>query len=339
MGETSGLSEDVSVLCSAAPPFRLLWASAAWLSVFGFTRDEILIRDLRCIEGKTINEAAAQAIIRAVCAQMPVGFTCVSYTKRGVAVKHRVQIVPITPADGSSTTIFRAISTVLDEPTWFSRLLASPERKRQRVGPPPRFGLASPALSEHARVITTAVPPYSVLWASPEWLQLCSFSAVQVLGQTLKCIQGPQTSREAISGLMGAVRSQQPVRGVTLVNYDADGRAFQHVVDVEPMIGSHSQVVAFMASSRQVHLQELAPLAAAESGLDVLASFAGGAGGLFECDVPLGAQESVHGAASEQGGEEVEIWDERVEELLHSWEKLSVHRAAHEGPRRQAAWA
>jgi len=184
---------------------------------------------------------------------------------------------------------------------------------------PLRFGLASPSLSEHARVVTQAEPPYSVLWASPEWLLLCNFSAVEILGCTLKCIQGPQTSREALGALMAAVRNGECVRNIALVNYDAHGRAFQHVVDVETVKSRRGAVAAFVASSRQVQLQDRSLVR--REPLDALCAVAsncvGGVGDGFDGEVLL----DEPAAPPEQ---DVDVWDEQVESLLCSWERVSL---------------
>ena len=38
-------------------------------------------------------------------------------------------------------------------------------------------------------VITHGHAPYHVVWASPAWLELCGFTAGELLGKTLQCIQ------------------------------------------------------------------------------------------------------------------------------------------------------
>ena len=185
---TIPVSDKVSVLCSAAPPFKICWASQAWLDLFGFTCAEALMRDLRCIQGEATDAAAAQAILQSVWAGASMSFACVNYYRSGRQIPHRVTVVPIAPADGGHTTLFRAISQPIgDGPAdasgaSMSSPLQCPLQKRQRLAQPPaaplRFGLFSPLFSEHARVITQSEPPYSVVWASAEWLQLCNFGAL-----------------------------------------------------------------------------------------------------------------------------------------------------------------
>lgn len=302
------------------------------------------MRDLRCIQGATTDKAAAQAIVRAVKAQAPLTFTCINYTRLGTQVLHSVTIVPIAPAYGHRTTLFRATSQPVAE-----RMAAELHgSKRKRLGQPNdalsvletqfpsplRFGLANPMLSEHARVVTQSEPPYSVVWASPEWLALCKFSAVEILGRTLKCIQGPHTSAKAVGALMQAVRDQESVHGISLVNYDAMGRPFQHVLDIDT-ITSQGRVTAFMASSREVHLQEVWPSSAVSSGLNTLCADE-------EIESLDELLDMTAQASAERLQEEVEVWDDEIESVLYSWERLSLKcgQPGQRHDRRQpAAWA
>ena len=50
------------------------------------------------------------------------------------------------------------------------------------------------------------------MWASEAWLRLCEYRTPQVLGHTLEIIQGPRTSKESVSQLMGAIRWESPSR-------------------------------------------------------------------------------------------------------------------------------
>ena len=101
---------------------------------------------------------------------------------------------------------------------------------------------------------------------------------------------------------MESVRACTPVSGLEIVNYDADLRPFQHVLDVAPVAASgSSRVVAFRATSSNVRLAETPELDKVEQ-------------------VALALAELRAGDA-----EEVEIWNEAVEELTISWEKACVH--------------
>ena len=96
--------------------------------------------------------------------------------------------------------------------------------------PPPPSGSDLPTVSTTARGV--------VVRTNQAWCQLCGYTESEVVGRTLKCIQGPGTDQVALRQLMEAVQAGRPVR-VTLVNYASDGSAFRHVVDVVPESCGH----------------------------------------------------------------------------------------------------
>ncbi|KAL1522224.1 hypothetical protein AB1Y20_021861 [Prymnesium parvum] len=350
------VTDEVAVICCVAPPFRICWASQDWLNMFGFSRSEALMRDLRCIQGESVDLDTIEAILRAVRTCTQLSFNCSNFTRFGEEIRHRVTITPILSADSKHPSLFRATSDssgrssedTLSAGREESIYRPSPILKRQCLGQKEcaelfcdddedgdqlRFGLANPALSGHARVVTQGEPPYAVLWASPEWLSLCKFSAAQLLGRTMKCIQGPQTDKDAVATLMRAVRNQESLHGITLVNYDSSGRPFQHVVDVDT-IKSGSKVVAYVAMSREVRLQDVWPMMTRSSGLDMLYldddEDEDGDGlfqGLLQGEVTLGTALLNAGNVSD---EEVETWDDEVESLLYSWERFGLEMRMHQ---------
>jgi hypothetical protein len=40
-------------------------------------------------------------------------------------------------------------------------------------------------------VLTRAQAPYPIVWASEGWLDVCGYSAAEIIGMTMKLIQGP----------------------------------------------------------------------------------------------------------------------------------------------------
>ncbi len=93
--------------------------------------------------------------------------------------------------------------------------------------------LPSGACGEYS-VITTGGPSHKVLWASPSWLALCEFGPCELVGRSLRLIQGPGTDANVVRALMKGVREEQPTR-VTLINYSKNMRPFKHTLLVVPV--------------------------------------------------------------------------------------------------------
>lgn len=177
---------DVSVLCSAQPPFAVEWVSRGWCELSGFSQAEALGKDLRCIQGPATDPEAVRRLMIAVQEQRARHEEeFVNYTAAGKPFRHRVVLTPIRAPEGCSVVLFRADSFDVNMLELERTQDETPTKRRRKASQPAtvspvRFELALPALSGHAQVLTQAAPPYAVLWASQEWLSLCGFSAAQV---------------------------------------------------------------------------------------------------------------------------------------------------------------
>eukprot|EP00900_Chrysochromulina_parva_P025423 jgi/Chrpa1/7514/Chrysochromulina_OHIO_Genome00017823-RA len=103
----------------------------------------------------------------------------------------------------------------------------------------------------YVQVIMAAEEPFQIVWASEAWLSLCEYRAPQVLGHTLDLIQGPYTSKAAVTKLLTAIRKGEPVR-VSMINHTRTGRPFSHTLQVEPLRDSRGGVQCFQATSSDV---------------------------------------------------------------------------------------
>jgi len=110
-------------------------------------------------------------------------------------------------------------------------------------------GLNYPGLN--MAVLTTVEPPFEVIWASEEWLHFCGFREDEIVGQTLKLIQGPGTERAAIDQLMESVNRTE-VFTTTLFNYTKRGIPFYHKLTIEPLIDPQGNAQLFKASSESI---------------------------------------------------------------------------------------
>jgi len=123
-----------------------------------------------------------------------------------------------------------------------------------------QFGDSNPApaavdpTNELPSVVCKSEPPYSVVYANSAWEQLCGWSSHEMLGVSLRCLQGPATDQAAIEGLMAAVRKQEACTVPNLINYDKRKRPFSHSVEITPIASPSGRTDHFRATSHQVRL-------------------------------------------------------------------------------------
>jgi len=98
---------------------------------------------------------------------------------------------------------------------------------------------------------TTLFPPFEVMWASCDWLDFCGFANEDVVGKSLKVIQGPETDADSIVALMDAVARHDSIN-LRLTNYTRNGIPFDHDVEVQPLKNSSGEPVLYKVSSRNI---------------------------------------------------------------------------------------
>lgn len=251
---------DVSVVCSAEPPYNVVAASQGWLDLCGFTLDEIAGSDLKIIQGVATDHAALRKVMdsfsQGICPSSPIGL--INYDKRGRPFRHTVSIEPLKDEATGATTHYVARSTDISSLHHAQRVpvleLLEPELDDEEdtklalnacahlagapvLGPSPWDGCQLHWLSCGAphEVVTHASHPYSVVWASPDWLATCGFQLEDIVGRGLRMIQGAATDQEAVAALMQAARHHLVARNLKLINYDKNRKPFSHVLTMTPV--------------------------------------------------------------------------------------------------------
>lgn len=107
--------------------------------------------------------------------------------------------------------------------------------------------------SNHARVITKAVPPFEVVSVNPAWEDLCGYTKEVSVGKTLDMLQGAETSDISATLLVShMVRSEGA--GTILVNHKVDGTKFYHRLSVRPLTsdGNADRITHFLGVAMEV---------------------------------------------------------------------------------------
>ena len=247
---------DVSVVCSAEPPYDVTWASQGWIDLCGFTLDEVVGNDLKIIQGVATDHAALRTVMDSLshgsCPSKLIGL--INYDKRGRPFRHTVSIEPLKDDTTGATTHYVARSTDVSSLHHAQRIpvceLLEPEldddadTKLALSTCAQSIGFGSPwdgcqlhwlSCGAPHEVVTHARHPYSVVWASPDWLATCGFQLEDIVGRGLKLIQGAATDQEAVAALMRAARHHLVARNLKLINYDKHQQPFSHVLTMKPV--------------------------------------------------------------------------------------------------------
>ena len=110
------------------------------------------------------------------------------------------------------------------------------------------------AQATDAIVITDAQldrPGPRILYANAAFLQMTGYELSEVIGQTPRLLQGPETSQELLQWLRHCLEEKIPFYGEG-VNYRKGGRPYQAEWRITPVRADGSEVTHFMATLRDV---------------------------------------------------------------------------------------
>ena len=96
--------------------------------------------------------------------------------------------------------------------------------------PPVTFQLPA----DEPALLFSGYSPFPVTDVNDLWLQASGFSRKEVIGQTMRIIQGPETERDIVDELMTHIRRCQPFSTV-LTNYTKLRQPFRNELHVEPV--------------------------------------------------------------------------------------------------------
>lgn len=177
-------------------------------------------------------------------------------------MKAQLENVQILHEENTNTLPNRAnpreLSTVMtthafETPTSQEKLIPIFSRPMFHEQPLPR-NLAEATLPNDPRaiVITEAEMPFRIVSVNDSWEKLCGYSRKECKGQTLRCIQGPETNKAAITALMAQLLKGEEA-GTLLTNYSKEGRKFHNRLRVGPLKNDSGKVTHFIGVLKEVH--------------------------------------------------------------------------------------
>jgi len=100
-------------------------------------------------------------------------------------------------------------------------------------------------------VMTLAERPYTILQANKLWEEMTGYKAEEVVGKaSCRVLQGLETNRQDVAGLMSAVRFKRPA-STMIMNYTKAGKRFRNYVTVYPL-STDSKITHYVALTSHV---------------------------------------------------------------------------------------
>lgn len=100
-------------------------------------------------------------------------------------------------------------------------------------------------------VITTAAAGYPIVYVNEAFTELTGYAAEEVIGQSPRLLQGPNTDRSVLERLEEDLKAGRPFHGEA-VNYRKDGTEFIMEWKIAPVKGENGIATHFVAIQRDV---------------------------------------------------------------------------------------
>ena len=201
----------------ARPDGKIVWCNMAWCTLCAFNGPEDAIgRDLRCIQGPGTDKVELMRLMDAIRSHASaISATLINYDRHGMPFRHTVDIVPLADPQGE-VSLFRATSRdvtrftqehgrcTLDtgsnqvdeldgrraidtccaafDATNEVATSSSSSSFQPKESVPRGISSKQPSMV----VLTRAQAPYPIVWASEGWLDVCGYSAAEIIGMTMK---------------------------------------------------------------------------------------------------------------------------------------------------------
>ena len=94
-------------------------------------------------------------------------------------------------------------------------------------------------------------PGPRILYANPAFTVMTGYATAEIIGQSPRILQGPNTDRASLDQIRTALKTHQKVR-IELINYRKDGSEFWVEMELVPITCSTGQVTHFVAIQRDV---------------------------------------------------------------------------------------
>ena len=173
----------------------------AWLYVCGFSRSEVVGQKMRLIQGPRTEEEKVAQLLSACQARKSLRVTITNYDKNRQAFANTIKLFPV---ENGGFITHNEIQFLPDE------------------------DVPSALFDEHGKV----------LQVNKLWLNFCGFSAQEVVGRTMKIIQGPETEMDKVGSLLDACRERRKAV-VTVTNYTKQQHMFANKITLIPVGGKH----------------------------------------------------------------------------------------------------
>lgn len=94
-------------------------------------------------------------------------------------------------------------------------------------------------------------PGPKIIYVNEAFTRLTGYSAEEMIGQSPRCLQGPETDRDQLAQIRASLKKLNPVQ-TELINYHKDGSKYWVEMSISPVTNSEQEITHFVSVQRDV---------------------------------------------------------------------------------------
>ncbi|XP_068651759.1 phototropin-2-like isoform X2 [Aristolochia californica] len=238
--------------------YPVMYASAGFFSMTGYSSKEVIGRNCRFLQGPDTNPVEIGKIREAVRTGKSYCGRLLNYKKDETPFWNLLTITPIKDDKGKVIKYIgfkgRSMSQAERHEPGLEVLVTkdikisdswelSERDKDIRQG----IDLATTLerIEKNFVITDPRLPDNPIIFASDSFLELTEYTREEILGRNCRFLQGPDTDQETVKKIRDAIREQREIT-VQLINYTKSGKKFWNLFHLQPMRDQKGELQYFI---------------------------------------------------------------------------------------------
>jgi len=228
---------------------RIIFINPAFEKMTGYTLAELKGKNFELLQGPNTDIEDINKIKAALATKQPYKCELVCYRKNGAVFLNKIKLVPIANNSGQ-----------LCQFVYFLRDISFERQQQEHMA---LLSSCVAAMSECVVICDASnidLPGPRIVYVNDGFCKVTGYSREEVMGNTPRLLQGPNTDRASLDKIRHALKRWQPI-DINVLNYTKSGEEFWQNLKIFPIANSKGWYTHWVSIQRDISLvkqQELA---------------------------------------------------------------------------------